>query len=245
LIAGSDSQAGYVPYGYSNLAFEDEFKRLDRNVWSLRGLDPWGDGMPHADTSYDACSISGEKLRMRLLHGSQTSDSVLTGNIGTMNSFLFQYGYAEAKMRFYPYHGMHASFWLQSPGPYEVGAPEIDVVEYFGAHNPERKSGINVYSNVYYRNEPGDIQNKKIVTNSRTFGANWYKDWHTYGVAVSPSGYAFFIDNKLTGMITGVTDTSKKYLVLYNLVRDYEYPYIAEHPFDTYKTSVEYVRVWQ
>jgi hypothetical protein len=118
------------------------------------------------------------------------------------------------------------------------------VVEYFGAHNPERKSGINVYHNVYYRDEPGDILNKKIVTNSKTFGANW-QDWHRYGLLWNDLGYHFFIDRKLVGTISGVSDNSPKYLVLSNLVRDYEWPYIAEHPLDTYKTSVDYVRVWQ
>lgn len=182
---------------------------------------------------------------MRLLHDAQTPGNVLTANIGTPDTFLFQYGYAEARIRFYPYHGMHAGFWLQSPGPYEIGHPEIDVVEYFGAHVPERARGINVYQTVYYRNVEGPVLNKRIVTNSTTFDANWYKEYHDFGVGVYPEGYEFRIDGELTGILDGVTDTSEKYLVLSNLIRDYEYPYIAEHPFDTYKTSVDFVRVWQ
>ena len=235
-----------MPKGMSTLVFEDNFTRFDRSVWSLRGQEVWGDNQAHAESSYEAYKISGEMLRMILVPDPDTPGDVLIPHYGTQYSFQFFQGYAEARMRFYPYHGMHAAFWLQSEGPYERGRPEIDVAEYFGAHNPERKTGINLYSNVYYRDEPGtEILGKQIYTNSVEFGANWYQEFHNYGVLWTDDGYEFFIDGKSTGQITGVIDTSPKYLVLSNLVRDYEWPHIAEHPLDTYKTSVDWVRVWQ
>jgi beta-glucanase (GH16 family) len=226
--------------------FEDNFNTLDKTVWSLRGQDPWGDGQAHANSSYKPARIYNGKLNMRVLPDPQTPGDLLVPHIGTQDSFLFKYGYAEARMRFYPYHGIHASFWLQSIGPYRPGFPEIDVVEYFGAHNPERKSGINVFHNVYYRNDPSTgILNKKIVTNSNTFGANWFKEFHNFGVAVRPDGYEFFIDRMPMGTITGVQDEAERYLILSNLCRDYEWPYTQEHPLKSYRTTVDLVRVWQ
>jgi beta-glucanase (GH16 family) len=183
---------------------------------------------------------------MSLLNDPETPGHYLNAHIGTQGHFDFYHGYAEAKMRFFPYHGMHASFWLQSAGPYEPGAPEIDVVEYFGTHNPDRLAGVNVFNNVYYRAAAGGpVLNKKIVTNSNDFGAKWWREFHQYGVKWTDAGYEFFIDRKSVGVIDGVADDVSKYLVLSNLVRDYEYPDLADHPLESYKTSVEYVRVWQ
>jgi beta-glucanase (GH16 family) len=212
----------------------------------LRGTET-NDSQTYANSAWSASTISGEKLRLKIINDPATPGHLLSSHIGTQGKFEFTHGYAEARMRFHPYHGSHAAFWLQSPNPYSVGRPEIDVVEYFGAHNPDRKSGVNVFHQVYFRDDnSGPVRNMRLVTNDvLDFNTRWYKEFHNFGVKWTSDDYEFYIDGRMVGHInTGVPDDSPKYLVFSNLVRDYEYPDIADHPLDSYKTAVEYVRVW-
>jgi beta-glucanase (GH16 family) len=170
----------------------------------------------------------------------------LTGHIGTEEHFQFTYGRATARMKVHPYHGAHSAFWLQSVNPYAVGRPEIDVAECFGAHNPDRESGVQMWHNVFYRpTDDSPILTARKSANSKDFGGPWHTGYHDYTVDWSPDAYRFSIDGQVTAMITeGLSDTPK-YLVLSILARDFEVGEIANHPITTYLTQVKWVKVWQ
>jgi len=78
-----------------------------------------------------------------------------------------------------------------------------------------------------------------------TLGARWSADYHTYGVEWSPAGYKFFVDGKQTHATLRGASTTPKYLVFSMLTRDYEIPNYRLDEADSYKLSVDWVRVWQ
>lgn len=230
-----------MPFGLSDLVFEDNFDNLDKTKWALRGS-AYTPGTMHAKSSWEAVKISGGKLR---LLAKPQGDNFINGHIGTEASFQFQYGYAEANMRFHPYLGSHASFWLQSTAPYAVNRPEIDVAEYFGVKNPERKSGCNMWHCVYYRDNNEDPLLSWKDNTQDSLATRWSKVYHKYGVLWAPDGYTFYIDRVPVAFTAQGKSDVPKYLVLSILTRDYEIPDYRRDEADTYKLSVESVRVWQ
>ena len=173
--------------------------------------------------SGSASVIKNGELLLKVIKDPDNPGKVLTGHEGTEGKFEFTYGKATARIMMPPFHGAHAGFWIQSKDPYAVGRPEIDVVECFGAHDPNRKEGVFVFHTVYYRDTPdGPLLSDQIEVNSKDFGASWHEEYHDYTVHWMPDRYEFYIDDRHTGTITkGLSDTSK-YVVFSMLARDWE-----------------------
>lgn len=224
------------------LVFEDNFTSLNKNVWSLRGT-AYTPGTMHSKASWEAVKISGGKLR--LLAKPVSEGVFINGHIGTEGSVEVRKGsYVEASMRFHPYLGSHASLWLQTPLPYSVGRPEIDVCEYFGIKNPERKTPANMWNCVYYRDNDEDPLLTWRETTQDTLQTRWSKIYHTYGLLWDNTGYTFYIDKKEVGHTNVGESDIPKYLVLSMITRDYEIANYRADMVDTYKLSVDWVRVW-
>lgn len=230
------------------LMFYERFNNPALPRWVHRGLDyrsdsEWARGDPRA------VKVRDGQLHLLTMKDPENDGFYLNGHIGTEGKYDFIYGVATARMRVHPYHGTHAAFWLQSYGPYRPGYPEIDIAECFGLHIPDRKSGANMWHNLYYRDDTeSPILSAREQTNSVEFagaGESWYERFHDYSVEWTPNSYVFSIDGKQTATITKGLSSTPKYLVLSMLTRDFEVNNMAEHPIETYDTAVKWVKVWQ
>jgi beta-glucanase (GH16 family) len=195
--------------------------------------------------SMKAVSVRDGILTLKVIEDPEAPGKFLTGHIGTQRNFEFIYGKATARMRVHPYHGAHACFWLAPTTDYVAGQAEIDINEYFGAHNPDRKSGVNIWHNVYWGTEGG--KPGAAFSNARvsTLGHSWQKTYHDYTVVWTPDAYTFYVDDVKTGVIREGLSDAPKYLVLSMLVRDWELDEIEHHPLDSFRSKVKWVKVWQ
>ena len=226
------------------LVYHDQFDQLGTD-WTTRGQ-AYREDSTLARSSGSASTIRDGELLLKVIRDPDNPGKVLTGHEGTEGKFEFVYGRVEARIMVPGFHGAHSGFWIQSVDPYAPGRPEIDVMECFGAHNPDRKEGVFVFHTVYYRDTPeGPVLSTQLKVNSKDFGARWHKEYHNYRCDWTPSGYSFYIDGKHTGTITqGLSDTPK-YVVLSMLARDWENQNLKEHSFEKYVMKVKWLKVWQ
>jgi beta-glucanase (GH16 family) len=225
------------------LVYHDRFDDLGTD-WTTRGQD-YREDSTLAKSSGSASSIRNGELLLKVIRDPNNPGKVLTGHEGTEGKFEFTYGRVSARIKMHGYHGAHSGFWIQSVDPYAPGRPEIDIVECFGAHNPNRKDGVFVFHTVYYRDTPeGPVLSDQIKVNSKDFGS-WHEEYHDYTVDWTPTGYHFHIDGVHTGTITkGLSDTPK-YVVLSMLARDWENQNLKEHSLEKYVMKVKWLKVWQ
>ena len=226
------------------LVYLERFDHLGA-IWSTRGQD-YREDSTLARSSGSASVIKNGELLLKVIKDPNNPGKVLTGHEGTEGKFEFTYGKATARIMMPPFHGAHAGFWIQSKDPYAVGRPEIDVVECFGAHNPNRVEGVFVFHTVYYRDTPdGPLLSDQIEVNSKDFGASWHEEYHDYTVHWMPDRYEFYIDDRHTGTVTkGLSDTAK-YVVFSMLARDWEAQDLREHDPESYVMRVKWLKVWQ
>jgi beta-glucanase (GH16 family) len=227
-----------------NLVYSDQFDDLSTD-WVTRGQ-AYREDSTLAKSSGSASTIRNGELLLKVIRDPDNPGKVLTGHEGTEGKFEFTYGRVTARAKMHGYHGAHSGIWIQSVDPYAPGRPEIDIVESFGAHNPDRKEGVNVFHTVYYRDTPeGPVLSVQIKVNSNDFGAQWHKEYHDYSVLWTPDRYEFSIDGRHTGTITqGLSDTPK-YVVLSMLARDWENQNLKEHSLEKYVMKVKWLKVWQ
>lgn len=226
------------------LIYNEQFDDLG-DFWTTRGQE-YRDDSTLAKSAGSASTIKDGELLLKVIRDPHNPGKVLTGHEGTEGKFEFTYGRATARIMMPAYHGAHAGFWLQSVDPYAPGRPEIDVVECFGAHNPDRKEGVFVFHTVYFRDtNDGPVQSVQIKTNSKDFGAKWHEEYHNYTVDWHPDRYDFAIDGVWTGTITKGLSSSPKYVVLSMLARDWESQWLKEHALEKYVMRVKWLKVWQ
>jgi len=230
----------------ANRKFADPFVTLDATKWSTRGTAylPGNSDSVRADPS--AAVVQDGRLKLRVLHDpdGQTSDSYLTGHIGTKGKFEFTYGWAAARMKFHELKGAHGCFWLQTTTDYLPGQAEIDVAEFFG-DDPTYKNPLRndrVWHSVYWRDHIDQVE--LGMMNAQTYVGD-AQDWHTYAVQWYPEGYDFWVDGIYSHTLTGGLSDQPKFLVLSMLVRNWELDDISGQSLDSYETQVEWVRVWQ
>jgi beta-glucanase (GH16 family) len=100
-----------------------------------------------------------------------------------------RYGYFEARMKLPPGPGTWPAFWLAALKPVagSDGNVEIDVIEYYGQFTSAYRTALHVwYKDTTKTRASGDkipIPDGSLV-----------KDYHTYGVDVSPQAITLFLD---------------------------------------------------
>lgn len=207
-----------------------------------------------ADRAFD---LLDGRLNLRVLQG-DSGIEFDTANLGTQDRFqMTNGGWASARMRMQPYTGAHTGFWLQTAEDYIVGQSEVDVVEYFGADNPARKSGINVHHTIWWNDPlPDGRQNlvssePDLYANSVSWGKRWDTEYHVYTVHWTPGFYDFWIDGRRVGRIVQGLSTGPKFPVLSILVRNWEHDALLANlkadgtRLATYNAGVEWVAAWQ
>ena len=236
---------GTTPVGQSGawtLVFQDEFAgaAVDTAKWEPSWFGGVGLSQP-VNTAEEACynpaqlSVSGGTLKIALATNSnpacQTKASTQApyqaGLINTRNSFLYTYGYIEARINLPGSGGLAhnwAAFW--STGDNWPVTGEIDVLETLGTHKP----GWN------YHYDDGGAQAQGGTVDMDGTG------WHVYAAKWEPGAITYYYDGAQVGQVTGpeVVEDVDHYLVLDYTVSTA----IAGTPVVPATMEVDYVRVW-
>ena len=119
------------------------------------------------------------------------SSGLIAAADSTGAGFGTRYGYFEARMKLPPGPGTWPAFWLAAlrPAGSGDGNVEIDVIEYYGQFTASYRSAIHVW----YKDDAktrGKDQEIKVADGALV------KDYHTYGVDISPQAIVFFLDGK-------------------------------------------------
>ena len=240
--------------------FSEEFKgtSLNSTVWNTRDQGYIGTrGCSKADPR--AVRVSGGTLRLSTLKDpDRTAQKCnykgkkysyrITGHVGTVTPNLgagqtptksYKYGYFAARMKMHSARGQHAGFWLQttkSAGAARTHGSEVDIVEYFGDKHPEGGVASYIYP-------PG----KKIggmIPSVTQYGRDWSKRYHVFSLQWTPSVYIFRIDGKETLRITKNVSQVPEFMILSNLVSDWELPLGSESKLPQ-TAQVDWVRHWK
>ena len=127
--------------------------------------------------------------------GYQASDvDYLSGIITSYESLKMTYGYVEMRAKLPSGQGLWPAFWLLTTH-YVEDVPEIDVMEFLG------QDVDTLYHTYHYF----DIQDnwRKISTPSYEVNAtDWTQDFHTFGMAWSPTEIIYYVDGVETKRIT-------------------------------------------
>lgn len=238
------------PPGYE-LAWEDEFGggALDGSRWAAHSgarRDGW--------MSPDAISVADGVLKMT----TYTRDGThYVGFVSTEGRFSATYGYFEARIRFRGSPGEWCAFWLASPtngnpmGDPATAGVEIDVVEHrvtdLGGWD-ELKDMVAI--NLNWDGYGSERQNVQEVIGLPD-GAPLDRQWRTYGVLWTESGYTFYVDAvPLFSTSTAVSKRSE-YVLLTCEVSDGTWAgYVPPGGYGSRTASttgmdVDWVRVWQ
>lgn len=127
--------------------------------------------------------------------GYQPSDvNYLSGIITSYESLKMTHGYVETRARLPRGRGLWPAFWMLTTH-YVEDVPEIDVMEFLG------QDVDTLYHTYHYF----DIQDnwRKISTPSyTTIATDWTQDFHTFGMAWSPTEIIYYVDGEETRRIT-------------------------------------------
>lgn len=220
------------------ILFEDDFNGtiLDP-IWAIRGTE-YTDGMEHAKGDMRAVGMdNGEVMLKTILDPDQQAGPFgpwLNGHIWA-DVELQPPCWVSIRAQVHPYHGSHASGWLQSYGGYGIGDTEIDIYETFGVHQPNRIDGTNMWSNIYWREADtpeGEYLSRRSAVSDRSFlrqnsnvlslRPNWSDKMLTYKVHWTKDFYRFYISNLPVAQFTDGLSVSPHFPVLSMLTRDYE-----------------------
>ena len=127
--------------------------------------------------------------------GYQSSDvDYLSGLITSYDSFKMTHGYVEMRAKLPAGSGLWPAFWLLTTH-YVEDVPEIDVMEFLG------KEKDRLYQTYHYFNISDNWS--KISTPSYTVVAtDWTEDFHTFGMAWSPSEIIWYVNGEESNRIT-------------------------------------------
>jgi len=134
-----------------------------------------------------------------------------SGMITTEGSFSQTYGYFEARVEVAQGPGMWSGFWMLPAD--KSWPPEIDMLEAFGAPNPNGDGG------------QGKTYHGMISANRSESGGSWapvsgdiYASYHTYGVDWEPDHLTYYIDGQQVFQVgqlpTPATMNKPMYLLL-------------------------------
>ncbi len=149
-------------------------------------------------------------------------------------SFVFRYGYVEARMKVPTGRGLVSAFWL--PTADHSWPPEIDVMEILGSDTSRTTM------HYHYLRANGTHVNEGDGWRGPDFSA----DWHVYGVDWRPGSLVWYVDGVERARFTGPAVTDKPAYLLFNLAVGGTWPGSpnAKTPFPT-ELHVDWVRVHQ
>jgi beta-glucanase (GH16 family)/regulation of enolase protein 1 (concanavalin A-like superfamily) len=253
LAGGMLTQAAPPSGAGWDLAWNDEFDgtSLDTSKWNHWLAGPRRDAV----NSPSAVSVGDGKLTISTYTLGGTH---YTGMIATQNTYLYTYGYIEARINYDSNPGMWSAFWMQSPtmgNP--IGSPnsagtEIDICE----HRKVDGSGVNRDGNI-----GGVIHWDGYGTAHRSHGYDSGNlglgtGYHIYGMEWTPTQQKFYINGILRWTINNNAANSpvsqrSEFIILSSEVEDGGWS--STVPVGGYgtltttttKMEVDYVRVYR
>lgn len=233
--AWSDRLQGYQPDSYRKCS------KADPSAVDVRGGTLLLSVLKDPARKDSRCRYKGDKYAWRL-----------NGHIGTQGTESFTYGYAAARIKLQPRRGQHAGFWLQpqsrtaEEGSAKDTGAEIDVIEWFGNHDPH--GGLTSF--IYYYPDDGKagVTAKKVggyIPHPDRFGDDWASKYHVFSVEWTPKRYIFRIDGQETYRTGQGVSGRPQYLILSLLSSDYELPHLGGDRRLPQTMAVDWVRFWQ
>lgn len=121
-------------------------------------------------------------------------DTFACGGIFTDETFAFQYGYVEVRVKFTCAQGAWPAIWMMPvDGSRWPAKGEIDILEHLNSENL-------VYQTIHYNNASGKRTSRAVSPSAATFDSPRDRlAFHTYGVEWTPEGVTFYMDGKATG----------------------------------------------
>jgi beta-glucanase (GH16 family) len=158
-----------------------------------------------------------------------------TSDVSLPTKFVFQFGYAEIRVKIPSGKGLWPAFWMLPDD--HSSKPEIDAMEILG-HDPN-----SIHFHVHYLNSDGG----RGSSGSSWAGPDFSADWHTFAVDWQPNAIIWYVDGVERWRYTDTAYIpAKPMYLLANLAVGGDWPGApdASTPFPSYY-EIDYVRVWK
>lgn len=127
--------------------------------------------------------------------GYQPSDvNYLSGIITSYESLKMTHGYVEMRAKLPRGRGLWPAFWMLTTH-YVEDVPEIDVMEFLG-------QDVDTLYHTYHYFDVQDNWRKISTPSYTTIGSDWTQDFHTFGMAWSPTELIYYVDGEEVRRIT-------------------------------------------
>jgi len=178
--------------GYS-LVWSDDFGTtiLDESKWGLNTFMLKSDDL---EIRFDESAVKVDNGSVTMGSGRVNENTFFkSGDLNTMNTMNFKYGYLEMRAKV-PYGAPgHASFWMKSAkidNPDCMG--EIDIFEHFCS-----KANDYIQTGIHKWYDNGDHLLNSAVGGYNIGGEAYAEDWHNYGMLWTPEKIEFSVDGKV------------------------------------------------
>jgi beta-glucanase (GH16 family)/regulation of enolase protein 1 (concanavalin A-like superfamily) len=235
-----------------HLAWNDEFEgdTLDTTKWRH-----WLTGARrNAVNSPSAVAVADGALTISTYTSGGTH---YTGMISTQDTYLYTYGYIEARINYDSSPGMWSAFWMQSPtmgnpiGSPNVAGTEIDICE----HRKVDGNGVNRDGNIggviHWDGYGPDHKSHGYDSGNLGLGTGY----HVYGMEWTPTQQKFYINGVLRWTINNAANTPvsqrSEFIILSSEVEDGGWSSnVPAGGYGTLRTTttkmdVDYVRVYR
>ena len=150
---------------------------------------------PNSYSEYNQNFTTGSPGEDNYDPGYQESDvDYLSGIITSYGSFNMTHGYVEMRAKLPAGRGLWPAFWML-PQHYVKDVPEIDVMEFLG-----QDVGTLYHTYHYF-----DVENNWNLISTPSYPSlteDWTTDFHTFGMAWSPTEIVWYVDGEETKRIT-------------------------------------------
>jgi beta-glucanase (GH16 family) len=236
------------------LVFQDEFEghALDGSKWTTcyPWFDPAGGCTNEGNHELEwylpqAVTVAGGTVTLRADQGpyTGTNGTVYPYTSGMIASgatpstdprFVYQYGYAEARLKLPAGRGLWPAFWLAPADG--TWPPEVDIAERVGGTSPDKVEMV-----LHFALPQGGHDSS--ITEFE--GPDFQAEWHVFGLEWTPDELTWYIDGVMRKHYTKVKNIPQK--PMYPIV---SLAVLGRRPPDASvqfpaTMSVDYVRVWQ
>ncbi len=180
-----------------NVVFSDEFEGdgLDLQKWRHQST-----GLRReAYNTPGAVRVTGGNL---VISTFTSGGAHYTGMVSTAETFLYAYGYVEARINFDSSPGMWSAFWMQSPtmtnaslyatDPNLAGT-EIDICEHRSIDAGGASIDAKIVGNIHWGGYGADHESTGYTSPNLDLGGGY----HVYGLEWTPTQQRFYIDGVL------------------------------------------------
>ena len=133
-----------------------------------------------------------------------------TGMISTQETYLYTYGYIEARINFDSNPGMWSAFWMQSPtignpiGSPNIAGTEIDICEHRSVDSAGRNIKDLAFGTIHW---DGYGPEKRSTGYTSPSGLGLGTGYHLYGMEWTPTQQKFYIDGVLRWTANNTTNS--------------------------------------